>query len=424
MENDIKPIFEMDTRSIKAIKIFLDTDTLYSGRLVLKSIQNQYKVFHFQHGGLDRLCKVFDVWHSCVTLLSSSPELNTRHYDICTPNGEAINLQIPRRDKVDSQVWRNLFDGQGRLVKKTQFKEAVFFAGIVEEMRKEVWKFLLEYYPYDSTFEQRQELKLQRTKIYKSINDKRQGISGEEQKTFYRKVECIVDKDVVRTDRSSQYYAGADNPHVQTLRRILLNYAIDNPVVGYTQGMSDLLAPLLVIMDNEIDAYWCFIGLMEKSVFLNTPQNDMEEQLGLLRELLRTMLPHFYAHCMKFLNGMELLFCHRWLLLCFRREVGEYQAQRIWEAAWSQHHTSYFHLFLCAAAISVYGDTVIEKDLSPDLTLLHFTSIQEMDGNLLLRRAHELLYDFLVQDIIPCTLMKILSDSGEWDSPPTPTIYC
>lgn len=43
--------------------------------------------------------------------------------------------------------------------------------------------------------------------------------------------------------------------------------------------MSDLLAPLLVMMDDEVDAYWCFVGLMEKSVFLNTPQSDMEEQL-------------------------------------------------------------------------------------------------------------------------------------------------
>ena len=127
---------------------------------------------------------------------------------------------------------------------------------------------------------------------------------------------------------------------------------------------------------------------------------------------------------MKFLNGIELLFCHRWLLLCFRREVGEYQARRIWEASWSQHHTSYFHLFLCTAAIALYGDAVIKKNLSPDLTLLHFTSIQEMDGDLLLNKAQELLYEFLVQDIIPCSLIKILSDPGDWDSPPTPTIYC
>ena len=32
--------------------------------------------------------------------------------------------------------------------------------------------------------------------------------------------------------------------------------------VGYVQGMSDLLSPLLVVMDNEADTFWCFVGLM------------------------------------------------------------------------------------------------------------------------------------------------------------------
>lgn len=36
--------------------------------------------------------------------------------------------------------------------------------------------------------------------------------------------------------------------------------------VGYVQGMSDLLSPVLVVMENEVDAFWCFAGLMERVV--------------------------------------------------------------------------------------------------------------------------------------------------------------
>ena len=34
-------------------------------------------------------------------------------------------------------------------------------------------------------------------------------------------------------------------------------------LLGYVQGMSDLLSPILFVMDDEADAFWCFVGLME-----------------------------------------------------------------------------------------------------------------------------------------------------------------
>ena len=30
--------------------------------------------------------------------------------------------------------------------------------------------------------------------------------------------------------------------------------------------MSDLLAPLLAVMDNEVDTFWCFVGYMNMVV--------------------------------------------------------------------------------------------------------------------------------------------------------------
>ena len=30
--------------------------------------------------------------------------------------------------------------------------------------------------------------------------------------------------------------------------------------------MSDLLAPLLAVMENEVDSFWCFVGFMETVV--------------------------------------------------------------------------------------------------------------------------------------------------------------
>lgn len=63
-------------------------------------------------------------------------------------------------------------------------------------------------------------------------------------------------------------------------RRILLNYAVYNPEMGYCQGMSDLVAPLLTEIQDESDTFWCFVGLMENTIFISSPRDeDMEQQL-------------------------------------------------------------------------------------------------------------------------------------------------
>jgi len=59
-----------------------------------------------------------------------------------------------------------------------------------------------------------------------------------------------------------------------------MNYAAYCPTMGYNQGMSDLLAPILTIIQNESDAFWCFVGLMNRTIFISTPTDDvMEKQL-------------------------------------------------------------------------------------------------------------------------------------------------
>ena len=52
---------------------------------------------------------------------------------------------------------------------------------------------------------------------------------------FWRSVQNIVEKDVVRTDRTHVYYKGEGNANVDVLKEILLNYAVQHPNLGYTQ---------------------------------------------------------------------------------------------------------------------------------------------------------------------------------------------
>jgi hypothetical protein len=37
--------------------------------------------------------------------------------------------------------------------------------------------------------------------------------------------------------------------------------------IGYVQGMSDLLAPVFVVMRDEVTAFWAFVGFMKRMVY-------------------------------------------------------------------------------------------------------------------------------------------------------------
>lgn len=273
--------------------------------------------------------------------------------------------------------------------------------------------------PVASTSEQRREQSRRDRLRYEELDRRRLDMDEREADAFWKKVQCTVEKDAPRTDRTNPFFAGDQNENVLIMKRILLNYAFHNPQVGYTQGMSDLLAPLLIELRDESEAFWCFEGLMERTLFVSSPRDcDMDQNLTLLRELLRVMHERFYAHLKSLPDGLELLFTHRWLLLCFKREFPEAAALKIWEAAWSQYQTHYLHLFVCLAVVCIYGQEVMEQEMKADEILFHFSTLTlHMDGELVLKKARGLLHQFRSLSKIPCTLRRLLQTTDDSSSP-------
>lgn len=51
-------------------------------------------------------------------------------------------------------------------------------------------------------------------------------------------------------------------------------------LVFVLQGMSDFLAPILYVMEDESESFWCFASLMERlGANFNRDQNGMHAQL-------------------------------------------------------------------------------------------------------------------------------------------------
>ncbi|XP_017380443.1 TBC1 domain family member 16 isoform X2 [Cebus imitator] len=427
-------VFRVDLGHMRSLRLFFSDEACTSGQLVVASRESQYKVFHFHHGGLDKLSDVFQQWQYCTEMQLKdqvAPEKTCMQFSIRRPKlpSSETHPEESMYKRLDVSAWLSHLNELGQVEEEYKLRKAIFFGGIDVSIRGEVWPFLLHYYSHESTSEEREALRLQKRKEYSDIQRRRLSMPPEEHRAFWRNVQFTVDKDVVRTDRSNQFFRGDDNPNVESMRRILLNYAVYNPAVGYSQGMSDLVAPILAEVLDESDTFWCFVGLMQNTIFVSSPRDeDMEKQLLYLRELLRLTHVRFYQHLVSLgEDGLQMLFCHRWLLLCFKREFPEAEALRIWEACWAHYQTDYFHLFICVAIVAIYGDDVIEQQLATDQMLLHFGNLaMHMNGELVLRKARSLLYQFRLLPRIPCSLHDLckLCGTGMWDSGCMPAVEC
>ena len=61
--------------------------------------------------------------------------------------------------------------------------------------------------------------------------------------------------------------------------------------------MSDLLSPILYVMQNEVDAFWCFVGFMDRVASnFELEQGGMKRQLGQLTHILKYLDLPFYNY--------------------------------------------------------------------------------------------------------------------------------
>lgn len=429
--------FSVDLSQMRSLRLFFNDDNCTSGQLVISSRESQYKILHFHHGGLDHLAQVLHQWHGFLHNIAFTPgqkqqNLPYRQFMVCRPEIKQRELH-PDEGSV-RKITTNFFYGtliniKGQIEDDLLLRKCVFFGGLEKGLRRTIWPFLLKCYSFSSTFDDRAVFMDIRKQEYEEITRKRlYSMSPEEQIHFWKSVQCVVEKDIARIDRSNAFFYGDDNPNREIMKNILLNYAFYNAGNSYSQGMSDLLAPVLCEIQNESETFWSFVGLLQRSLFVCAPTDaDIDKNLNYLRELIRIMLPRLYEHLQCHSSSMELLFCHRWLILCFKREFTESVVIRMWEACWSNYLTDYFHLFLCLAIIAVYADDVVAQDLRADEMLFYFSSLaMYMDGELILRKARGLLYQYRQLSKIPCTLSGLCKRCGPgmWDSEHCPALEC
>ncbi|KAI1293827.1 Small G protein signaling modulator 2 [Halotydeus destructor] len=200
-----------------------------------------------------------------------------------------------------------------------------------------------------------------------------------------------IDKDVQRCDRNFWYFADKDN--LEKLRNVMCTYVWENLDQGYVQGMCDIVAPLLVIFDDEVVAYSCFNELM-KRMMANFPNGGaMDTHFANMRSLIQILDNEIFE--LMHANGdyTHFYFCYRWFLLDFKRELVYDDIFRVWEAIWSAKHvaSSNFVLFIALALVEYYRDIILENNMDFTDIIKFFNEMAERhDSKAVLQIARDL----------------------------------
>ncbi|KAJ8729303.1 hypothetical protein PYW08_000884 [Mythimna loreyi] len=253
----------------------------------------------------------------------------------------ALNLyddpnNAPRPPLSDIE-FRAFLDAVGQITNTSKLREVIYCGGIDPSLRKVVWKHILNVYPEGMTGKERMDYIKRKANEYYALRTRwKDCIQKGMVNADLAYVTGMVRKDVLRTDRHHNFYAGSDdNQNIASLFNILTTYALNHPTVSYCQGMSDLASPLLVTMGDEAHAYICLCALMTRLYpnFLLDGE-AMTVKFTHLTESLQVYDPDFYNY-LKSQQADDLLFCYRWLLLEMKREFAFDDALRMLEVLWA-----------------------------------------------------------------------------------------
>ncbi|RZB83376.1 GTPase-activating protein gyp7 isoform A [Glycine soja] len=301
-------------------------------------------------------------------------------------------FKIKAGKTLSARKWHAAFTPEGYLdIGKTLSR--IYRGGVHPSIKGEVWEFLLGCYDPKSTFEERYQIRQRRRMQYATWKEEcrqlfplvgsgrfvtapvitedgqpiqdplvlketspAKGLAVHPQHNnspssmdAANNLEKVTDKavvqwmltlhqiglDVVRTDRTLVFYEKQEN--LSKLWDILAVYAWIDKDVGYGQGMCDICSPMIILLDDEADAFWCFERLMRRlrGNFRCTESSvGVAAQLSNLASVTQVIDPKLHKH-LEHLGGGDYLFAFRMLMVLFRREFSFCDSLYLWEMMWA-----------------------------------------------------------------------------------------
>ncbi|KAI8347606.1 rab-GTPase-TBC domain-containing protein [Choanephora cucurbitarum] len=224
--------------------------------------------------------------------------------------------------------------------------------GIPDQLRGEVWKYLLGIQQAD------------RSKELSSSKARR-----EEYDQFDK-----VDNDIAKRIRGEVNRYQRRVPefdlvgHVQSFVNIILAYLNSNRDVEYNPSMISLCAPFIHVMENECDAYFCFEKLMQAIEEFNQTVS-LKEQVAQFMTLFRCSLVELCSYFDE--EEVDLNeWSTSWLQNLLSKEMRFENLVRLWDTYFAIPDPFHFHPFVCLSILQSAKEALEDLEQSEIRTLL------------------------------------------------------
>ncbi|KAI8523076.1 hypothetical protein RHMOL_Rhmol13G0046400 [Rhododendron molle] len=290
------------------------------------------------------------------------------------------NFKPRARKTLSARRWKAAFSQDGHLDIAGVLRR-IQRGGVHPSIKGVVWEFLLGCFDPNSTFDERNELRQRRREQYERWKAECQNMvpilgngkfitapimmdddqmikdlttnadSGDDNGATSSIDSVLAEKvtqwklslhqiglDVIRTDRALVFYESEANQ--ATLWNVLAVYAWVDNSIGYVQGMNDICSPMVILMENEADAFWCFERAMRRlreNFRSSATSLGVQSQLSTLAGIIRAIDPKLHEH-LEELDGGQYLFALRMLMVLFRRELSFVDALYLWEVMWAMEY--------------------------------------------------------------------------------------
>mmetsp|Transcript_5659 Transcript_5659/g.16824 ORF Transcript_5659/g.16824 Transcript_5659/m.16824 type:complete len:547 (+) Transcript_5659:370-2010(+) len=278
-----------------------------------------------------------------------------------------ISRSRKRGVPVTASAW-NMFMQHDSPIDSITVRHAIFLGGIEPNLREKIWPYIAGVYSWDirdpaqlaevdaKIEEEYKELLAQWIDRKEELDNRDE--AGEDPETDFARLKVDrgrVLKDVTRTDREVDMFSAEDSPALDAMQNILTTYAVYDRKIGYCQGMSDILAPIVYVFgpDREACCFKTFAKLMTKlERNFRIDQTGIQDQLKLLKELVEAsdseLADYFNEYDPNYYS------CFRWILVQLKRELPFRDVLRLWEVLWLEHLEENFQVYIVVGLLRMH----------------------------------------------------------------------